>query len=148
FLDHELNSPGGGVASASQLLNDLIEFASRSDPSASKEAFWPLAAARLLRMVMNVIYLGTGTCTFRDVYRVISSLPETPQKLTDPAWQNSPCGLAIGLARLRAGERKVEFFVDYLLEELPGLDYRTRSNIMAQVMNTVDPFMQGDLTPL
>lgn len=148
FLDYELNSAGGGVQSTGQLLTDLIEFASRSDPSKSQDAFWPMAASRLLRMCMGVVYMAQGTCSVKDLYQMVTSLPPSPDKLTDPEWQQSYCGLALGLAAENHGEDKLEFFAEYLMEELPKLDYRTKSNIMAQVMNTLDPFMSGDLTHL
>ena len=143
FLDYELHADGGGVQSAEQFLAELVEFASGTSATQSKEPFWSLSAQRLLRMCLNIIVMAQGTASISDLYQMLTSLPDNTEKLTDKSWQQSFCGTAIGLAAKQHGDDAVAFFTEFLMVEWPNLAANTKSGVFAQALLTIDPFMQG-----
>lgn len=148
FLDFELTSPGGGVNSAAQLLQDLVEFSTRASASQSSDPFWQLSAARLLRMALVICAEARTPCSVEHLYRFLTSLP-SKESLHDPAWRDSFAAKSIGLAADRQ-PRSPDFDLaaTYLLEEWPNLADRTASSVLAQAMVVVDRFMSGGMARL
>lgn len=147
FLEYELTSRGAGTASAAQLLDDLVSFASRSSGQGS-DPFWPMAASRLLRMSLSICNDARRPCTIEHLYSFLTNLP-TKDSLGDSRWRDGFCAKSIGLASGRTPRSQdFDLAASYLLEEWPSLADRTASSIHAQAMNVVDRFMAGGLTSL
>lgn len=147
FLQHELASPGGSITTAAQLMQDLVEVATRLKAENAKDPFWPQAAARQQRMALIPLFLARGTVSVRDKYRYIASLPHTPEQVANDDWKRGAFCIHV---LLEARERHphnddLELAADYALEEYPALGEKTSSGITATSMNVLERFMGGDV---
>ena len=152
FLNHEINTPGG-IASASQLMHDLVDFSTRSSSMNSHEPFWPIAAARKLKMAMIAIFKAVGRCSVSDVYDFCTSMASSPEQLGSEAFRESVCfqclALALEKAKLTGEEdHDLNLVGSYVFEEWPRLSDRTGGCIDAYVMNLLEKFMQGHVKKL
>lgn len=148
FLQHELGSLGGGVNAAAQLLSDLLDLSSRTAGGQGSDPFWPMAAARLLRMALVICSEARNPCTVEHLYHFLTSLPSR-ETLHDAAWRESFAAKSIGLAADRQPHTTdFDLAAAYFLEEWPNLSEKTASSIHSQAMNVIDRFMSGGLARL
>ncbi len=147
FLKHELASPGGSIATASQLMQDLVETATRLKAENSKDPFWPQAAARQQRMALIPLFLARGTVSVREIYRYVASLPQDPEQVESDDWKRSAFCIRVLLeARDRHPHNDdLELAADYALAEFPALGTKTSAGITATSMNVLERFMGGDV---
>jgi hypothetical protein len=150
FLNYELSSPGGSVGTAAQFMQDLVDFSTRTNTMSNDEPFWPIAAARKIRMAMTVVYHAKGKCSIDDIYRFCTTMANTPEQLEKPEFANSFCFECIQEATAKnAHDPDLGLAGDYLLKEWPRLgDNRTGGCIDAYVMNLLTPFMHGSVREL
>jgi hypothetical protein len=150
FLRYELGAPGGSVATASQLLQDLVDTATRMKAENSKDPFWPQAAARQQRMALIPIVLATGTASVRDLYRYISSLPQNRDQVADDKWKQSAYCVRVLVEALDKHPHNEDLGIaaDYAMEEYPALGEKTSAGITATSVNVLEKFMSGDVGSL
>lgn len=152
FLTHELLSDGGGVQTASQMMQDLVDLAARAASMNSSEPFWPMAAARQIRMAITAIWHAYGKCSVEDVYRFVTSLPNTPEQRDSAEWKAGFCCQTLGAALRKYPEGQedpdVLMAFDYVMNEWPRLSDRTGGCISAYTMNVLEKFMAGTVRPL
>ncbi|MCE9564621.1 MAG: TraM recognition domain-containing protein [Planctomycetes bacterium] len=144
FLDFELNSRGGSIASASQMLADLVDFSMKASSQKSNEPFWPMASARSLRMALQIIHHATGTCDVESLYRFVTSFPANRDSLISPEWRDrSFCSRMLLHAESMGETPDVSMAGDYVLQEWPSLGERTAGSIQANTINTLEKFLTG-----
>lgn len=150
FLDFEINAPGGGVASASQFMQDLVDYSSRSTTMNSNEPFWPIAAARKIRMALIAIYHALGGASVDDVFSFCNTMAATIDQLKSKEWENTACAkfLSVALDKLAAkGITSSDFnmVMTFVRDEWPRLSDKTGGCIDAYVMNLCEKFMHSSV---
>lgn len=147
FLQHELSSPGGSISAASQVMQDLVDFGTKTQSQNSSESFFPLASTRQIRMAMTVIYAAKGQCSVGDVYKFVTTMPTSPMEVATPEFRTSFCGECLLLAHANLSP-DVDLAGDFVLKEWPRLGDRTGGSIQANTMNVLEKFMHGNVREL
>src|SRR5579864_1418882 len=151
FLNYELSSPGGSVATASQQMQDLVDFATRTQTTQGNEPFWPLSAARKLRMAMTVIWRAQGTCSAADLYNFCITMPSNREEIESPAFGGSFCGECLAKAKDKGIDDDLAMAGEYVLREWPRLCAGTGVTagcIDAIVQNVLERFVLGEMREL
>lgn len=149
FLNYELSAPGGSLVTAGQLIQDMVDFSSRSSSQNNLEPFWNLAASRKIRMAMTPVYYATEKCSVGDVYNCCTTMPNTPEQRDSAEFQESPCYLWMREAvHKHPDNHDLSLAVDYVLKEWPRLSDRTGAGIDAHVINLLEKFMHGSVRDL
>lgn len=151
-LQTALGLPGGSDESAAAILDTLADIGSRSSHSGVGESYWIQGNSKNFRRCIAIARLGLGSPTLRDVARVFSSLPGTPEEAISPEWAvNSFAGrcMARAVDRLNAGElsaadaRKLDQCGEFV-EEWSILSDKTRSIFQNFSTNVLDKFVFGE----
>jgi TraM recognition site of TraD and TraG len=148
FLNFELCSVGGSIATAGQLLQDLVDFSSRSSSQNVPDPFWPNSAGRLMRMAMTLVYHARGKCSISDVYYFITSMASTAEARMTREFAESFCGKIMLEVAEKPATPDAEIAVDYVFSEWPGTGEKTQGNIRTQAMSAVEKFMSGHVRQL
>lgn len=156
---HQLSSRGNGtkhVENVVHLLTTILEIADRDGGHGDKggsEPYWRQACRQLMRNLVGLLILATGTVTITDLYRAIMSTPRSPEEVSSPVWQkSSDCYRLLRLAdeRPKSAIEQHDFrlIADYILVELAGLASRTRSVITSTFTAMIDVMQRGELHSL
>lgn len=149
-LDMELSAHPNAIATniASLLTTVMDKATGHAESGAGTDRFWRDAAIRMLVQSTTLLLLAEGRVTVGDLYRVIISLPRSPEEARSESWkQGSYC-----FQCLRAADQRVktpsqtqdfELTSQYMLFEMSTLSERTRSSIVAVVTTVLDPLMRG-----
>lgn len=159
FLNHELTSPGGSIQTAGQLLQDLLDFSTRTSSQHTNEPFWQIAASRKVKMAMIVVFKAKGRCSILDLYNFCTSMPTmpgmiTPTKPEDEAlaqeWRQSFCCQCLLEAHQKwPDDPDLALAGDFVLKEWPRHgDGRTGASIDAHVINLLGTFAHGSVREL
>lgn len=145
FLNDELSSPGGDCVTAGQLMEDVVDSVSKS-MSENDEPFWPVTAARVLRSAITVVHRAHGSCSVRDVYRFVTSLPNAEQVKSEDWRKTAYCAQSL----LAAGEKfpddaDLDLAAQEVLHTWPAMSDKTSGCVMAYMMATLDPFLTGEV---
>jgi hypothetical protein len=147
FLNYELTTPGGPVA-AVQLIQDLVDFSTRTSSMQSNEPFWPIAAVRKLHMGMIVVCRAKGRCSLPDLYSFCTSMPGTPEDVNSTSFREGFCAECLREAKAKGIDDDLNLAGDYVLLEWPRLSDRTAGCIDAYVINLLEKFMHGTVREL
>jgi energy-coupling factor transporter ATP-binding protein EcfA2 len=133
----------GSREEACQLMQDLVDFATKTETGKSHDPFWPLAAARKIRMAITLIHYAAGCCSVADVYEFINTMPRSYQELASPKFLLGFCAECLSTAAEKGSDHDADLAADYVLREFPGLAEKTGPSITAQTMNILEKFIHG-----
>ena len=152
FLNYELNRRrGGSVESGSQLFSDLVDVASRTQSSDSRDPFWTLAANRLIRMAMYLCWWTFDECSVSDLYVFISSLATSPDAMKTAEWSDGFAAKCRAAAWNTAGwmdDTDLHLAMQYCYDQFPRMGEKTSAGIVATALNAVSKFVHGDVQKL
>lgn len=155
ILNYGTNRPGPGAGIAANIVHDLAVASEGEDAGRyASEVFWSMARDAYFRNMIALVTLATGTVTWDDFARLVSSLPKRPEQVLDPTWQQtSACADMIRTAfeRCQQDERKLrelENVMNYVLDEFPNMDPRPRSSILAMANTMIDMLRSGPVREL
>lgn len=160
FLNYTLTSSpaGSAVTIGSQLMQDLVDFSTRTSTMQNSEPFWPIAAARKIRMAMTVVFKAKGKCGIQDIYDFCTSMATIPGMVqpTKPEevplaeeWRESFCAKSLMEAHQKCpDDADLALAADFVLKEWPRLSDRTSGCIDAYVMNLLEKFVHGSVREL
>jgi hypothetical protein len=148
FLNHELTSPGGSVATASALMQDIVDFSTRTQSQSTPDPFWPLASAEQIKAAISVVFHATGRCSVADVYSLITTMPATIEEVNTPEFAQSECGKFLLAAEAKGENPDVTLAADYILRGWPKMGERTQGNVAANTRNCLGRFMHGQIREL
>jgi hypothetical protein len=154
FMDYELRRGGAGAGNISNIAKLLTQIAELDRPSGqggANEQFWQSNLERLIANALQVSVAVDGKASLDRIEELIRSSPKTRQEAEDPQWC-AGSALYQALDRLDGMTETLpesDYFdsrraVDYWLHEFPGMDERTRSNIIATFEAVADNFLRGD----
>lgn len=147
-LDVELRSEGGSVQSAAHLLDLLVELTSREGSGQGDEKFWRISFETHFYHSIAAVWLATGRASITEVYRLVTSAPNSLEEFSDPRWrQRSYCARCL----LKAAERHCSHELDLCLEywwSYANLSEKTRSIIYSATANLLAKFMTGPVAEL
>jgi len=147
FLNYELSSSGGSVATACQLLQDMVDFSTRMQSQNAPDPFWPRATADQLTAGVTIVYHATGRCSVADLFALITSLPATLDEIQTPEFLASFCGQCV-VAAAAKNHPDVGLAAEYILKSWPKMGERTQGNIFANSSNFLSRLMQGTVREL
>ena len=153
FLQYASRRPGAEIGLAENLA-DLITTLGRADGSGGDakrtgDAYWDQALKQLVRNVVSVLHIAEGEITLDSLMGVIATLPEDPEHATEIEWQQRTTAGQM-FQKLRSleldakRERSLRVGAEFLLQEFPALDPRTRSSIVSTLTTLLDPFRHGE----
>jgi energy-coupling factor transporter ATP-binding protein EcfA2 len=149
FLNYELSAPGGSLVTAGQLMQEMLDFSTRTSTQNEHEPFWPIMAARKIRMAMALVYYAKGQCSIEDVYTCCTTMPNTPEQRDSAEFKESPCFLWMREAvHKHPDNHDLGLAVDFVLQEWCRLSDRTAGCVDAHVINLLEKFMHGSVHEL
>ncbi len=157
-LAFELASGAGArnVENLVQMFMALLDLGDRDGGKGGKEGgeqYWRKALLQLLRNLVDLIVLATGTLSVPDLYRVAVSTATSPEEVKSEAWRaRSLCFKYLTEAdrrpKTQSQRRDFELVADYFLTELPALSEKTRSVILSTFTSMADSLCRGMLRDL
>ncbi len=125
----------GHIETIVDLFSTLMAVGKVYSPS-SGEKYFEMAVEELIRASLIALSLAGEAVSITSIHKIISSLPVEMAQADDPDWQNnSACGRLISKLRDRKETfttsqwDDLDIAIVYLLQKVPGLDPRTRSNV-------------------
>lgn len=154
FLEYELSRQGmDGIGTVTECFMRILEAAKKTNPTAthrSGEAFWDDASRQTLRYSILPLYAAQGSLSVGDIIRFLATAPQSPQDVTDSAWQKR--SFMYGVMDTAARSPKVPIpaqalrdNIAFWSEEFPAIPDKTRGNILITVSATLDRFKHGRL---
>lgn len=145
LLAYELAHGEATVEAAAQLLDMLVEVASRTGSGQGDEPFWALFAQKIFRRAIATVWLAKGTCSLSDVYKLIVSAPESVKQAISDDWQKTSfCAECVNELHTRHGDTgDAKLCRDFWAVEWPNLSEKTRSVGYAMTTNVLDKFLSG-----
>lgn len=159
FLDYELKRGGDGAGHTENIVNMLmtvLEVAERNQQSGGgreDEGFWKRAMRQLVRNLVDLLVISTGSVSVPDLHRLLIAAPTSHDEMRSPAWrERSFCFhcLKAGDEKPKAPRQEHDFGLcaDYFLVEYPNLSDKTRSVVVATFTSLIDVLNRGALREL
>lgn len=158
FLDYELqrSGPGGGLTeNLVNLFSEVLSVAERQGGGSGREdeGYWRRALRQLVRNCLDLLMLGQGRVSIPDLYRLVVSLPTSPEQVNGEGWKKQSFAFATLKAADQATKsetrrRDFELCADYALLEFPALSDKTRSVIVSTFTSMIDVFQRSLLREL
>lgn len=159
FLDDELRRSGEGAGLTENvvgLFSTVLEIAGRNASGGGgreDEGYWKRSSRQLIRNIVDLQSLATGRLSVPDLYRLVVSMPTSPEQVRSESWRAE----SLCFALLRAADRRpktavqradLEVVTDYMLLEYPALSDKTRSVIVSTFTSMIDILNRGILRTL
>jgi len=160
-LDHEMKK-GADTSDLTQYLMTMQETVNRAQGNTSREPFWADQNRRMIHNAIEIISLARGTVSPWDLQTYVAAAPANPavfgsiESITDEATKKAAeafqkgihyqaLGAAWTIAHQRGGIAKHDYLLakEYWMREIPGLNDRTKSSIMAGVLGLLHVFNTG-----
>ena len=150
FLGFELSQPGSSAESAAQVIDGLVESATRQQLSASGDnSFFVIGGQRETRCAIETLRLAHGTASVADVYQCVASAPNSIGEYQSVEWAaQSFWGQALARAVDNGATPAQLRMIDLFLQEFANLHEKTRSSIQMNVTGVLSQLLMGDLAPL
>jgi hypothetical protein len=153
-LSHQ--GPGGRhTENLVQLFMTLMDLGEQNGGVGGKdsEPYWRKAVLQLLRNLVDLILLATGTLTVSDMYRVAASVATSLDQVKNTEWRSRSANFQLLLEaekRTKTASQQADFALvaDYFLYELPALSDKTRSVILSTFTSMIDVLQRGVLRDL
>lgn len=138
------------------LLAALLDLADRDGSGGGNrddESYWRRATRQLVRNLVELLILATGTVSVDALYRAAISAPQSMEEVRSEKWRASSfCFMLLRDADRRtktpSQERDFALVTDYLLVEFPNLSSKTRSVILSCFTSQIDVMQRGVLRDL
>lgn len=149
-LGYELDAKGGGVESAKRLLDVLLEVANRNKSRTSADSYWPESSNRQMGYGMTLIRMAGLCCGLRELLAFCQSLPANALQLKDPSWcrESYAVNCMMGAADEHADEIAFQMAGEWLTNEWPNLNEKTKSIIQSVTINTLDRLLSSEFADL
>jgi hypothetical protein len=158
-LAFELSRAGVGAGHTENLVQlfsallDLGEQGSGGGGGKEGEQYWRKAVLQLLRNLVDLLVLATGTISVPDLYRLAVSTASSMEQVRSPEWRSrSFCFRCLSEADKRqhsaSRKRDFELVADYFLVEWPNLSEKTRSVVLSTFTSMADVLNRGMLRDL
>lgn len=159
FLDYELRRAGRGAGLTENivmLFTTILELAERNSGKGGgreDEGYWRRAMRQLVRNLVDLLVLSNGTLSIPELYRLVISLPASPEDAASDKWRSSSyCFQCVVKADKRKKSRHqlddLRLVSDYILLEYPALSEKTRSIIVSTFTSLIDVLNRGVLREL
>jgi type IV secretory pathway TraG/TraD family ATPase VirD4 len=155
FLDYEYRKGGRHTENVVRLFATALELAERGQGKSHSDPYWQNAMMQLLRNAVDLLGIATGSINLDDLRKLIISAPQSPEDVTNPAWQEKSFLYQLGMKgdegydQLNAIQKHdFDMAVDYFLNEFPALDPKTRSGIVSGFTTLADGLLRGVMRDL
>ena len=148
FLEYQrmLSPPGAITENLTTLLSSVMEVIGHGRGQ-SNDQFWRQAVRQMLRAALEALRLAGETITLTNLVALISTAPNHPDDLEDARWvERSYCVRCLTAAEGRVSERErhdLGITIGYWLHQVPSMDPRTRSNVIATFTAMIDGMTRG-----
>jgi type IV secretory pathway TraG/TraD family ATPase VirD4 len=147
WLDYLIKSPGG-CTTASQFMQDVIDFSSRMQSQNTQEPFFPTMAGRAISAAIKLIHKSTGTCSVTDGYEFLTSMPTTKDESKSKEFWDSHCGRTLLEVDKLPPDPDVQQAADFVLSEFVRLGDRTQGSVSAVALSTLSKFLHSHVREL
>lgn len=148
-LNYEMSLPEASVESAAQLLDTLLQVANRKGAGQGDEQFWMLFLQKIMRWMITLVWLAKRECSISDLYRVITSAPNSTEEAASPEWRKSSyCAECLIEAVGREATQELGLCVAFWSEEWPRLSEKTRSIGYTMATNILEKFLTGPVADI
>lgn len=124
-----------------QFLERLCEISQNAAGSANQgELYWQAHTTRCMHACIDLALIAQGTASIVDVDLIASSVPASPEEVTEDFYNHTACGVVIRAAeKFQRPDEKHRFqrAADYLRYTLPSLGDRAIGAITSQIQNVV-----------
>jgi hypothetical protein len=152
LLGCELSHADASVEAAAQLLDIIVQVSSRSNGGRGEEPFWALFSAKIFRRAIAAVWLGKGSCSLRDILRLLVSAPTSIEQMNSKSWQKSSfCWEVLEEGKLKYPPNingDFDLCGSFWLNEWPSLSDKTRSVGYAMATNILDKFLGSPIGPM
>jgi hypothetical protein len=147
---------GGHTENLVQMFSALLDLGEKDGGRGGGkegEQYWRKAVLQLLRNLVDLIVLATGTISVPDLYRIAVSVATSLEQVKSEEWRSrSFCFRCLTEAdkrpKTQSQQRDFELVADYFLCELPALSDKTRSVILSTFTSMADLLIRGVLRDL
>lgn len=137
------------------VISEVMELEQRSNDSGNGNSFWRNAARQMVRNSVALVRLSGEDVTFRNIYRVCVSAPESASEAKELVGGKEGQSYCIDLIK-KMGEQEKEgteipdadIILYYWLEDFAKLAQETRSSIVSHFSTVADLFVRGTLRDL
>ena len=148
LLGYEMSQPQGSAQAGAAMVAAVMRLASRqSQGGGGENVFFEKTAERMTRSMIETIHFGTGSVSFADCYRFLTSAPNTLKERDDPEWREKSycfqCVRAMGERAADLPASAVALNGETWLKEWPSLADKTRSIIHTMISTTIDYFLSS-----
>ncbi|MGC4089419.1 MAG: type IV secretory system conjugative DNA transfer family protein [Polyangiaceae bacterium] len=156
FLDYELRRSGAGAGLTENIVQ-LFMHAQEAGGRAKEgggERFWDDTLKELLRNLVELLALATGSVSLVDMAELLDDAPTSPAQLADASWQRaSTCAQALRLAeeavrRNPAKRGDFEQTARYWTKRFPQLAEKTRSIVVTSFSSLADGLLRDPMRTL
>ena len=114
------------------------------------DSYWPESSNRQMGYGMALIRMAGLSCGFRELLEFCQSLPSDAAQLKDPAWRRTAYAVNCLLAAAEEHEHEIAFKMagEWLTNEWPGLNEKTKSIIQSVTINTLDRLLSSEFADL
>jgi hypothetical protein len=137
------------------IVNCFMEVAeiSNNDTGGSNEAYWLRAGKQLMRNIVSLLMLSEEKITLNNIAKLVTSAPKNEKAAADPKWRKTSycCQLFQRIYETGIKEEQkqnYELAKNYLLNEFPEMDSRTRGNIVSFFTTLADGFLRGKINQI
>ncbi|MEM6504048.1 MAG: hypothetical protein AAF711_01130 [Planctomycetota bacterium] len=140
---------GSGLTdNLASLVTHLVEAGRPGNGQTATERFFQASVHVMARYAIELIRLADARIDLPTITQVIRTAPQDYDQIASPSWQQgSRCLQLVGAARQRVTDEndlhELRGCEDYFMRELPGMDPRTRSNVVQTFVATADGFCHG-----
>ena len=153
FIEYEFARQGvAGVSNVTECLMRILDATDHATGAGgvSSDPFWPQSIRLVLNHALPVIYAAHGQVTIDSVIDFVTSAAVKPEQYKNEDW----CAGSFAASSLRKCTERAVVTIDqskqksllrYWFQEFPGLDQKTRSNILVSLSAKLDRFRHGRL---
>jgi hypothetical protein len=152
FLAGEMQA-GGHTRNIAQLMLTIGETLGRGEGGHEEDGkFWRASQRRFLEHAIEIVKQATGEVTAPSLQKFYATAANHPEQLRSEAWQqgfhNQCLKQAYDRPKNAREEADYQAAVDFWLAEFPAMADKTRTSVMAMVMNLLHIFNGGVIREL
>ena len=150
IMGFELSQPGASAVSVAQVMDAVVESASRQSLAAAGEnAFFVTGSQRGTRAGIETVRLANGTATIKDIYRCLGSAARSIEEYQSAEWAASSfCGKCLAKAVDNGATPEQMEMIALWWQEYAELHEKTRSSIHMNMTSILERFCFGEMASL
>jgi hypothetical protein len=146
-LSVELSLPGGTPASATAMLDRLLELMQRGRGGGENDGFWRGFAQRVLLMAVTACHQASGTADLVMVQRFFNALPRSSRMVASAEWQQGFSGGMLQRAEANARTARqvadLRQVAEFCLREWPTTPQKVRGSVTPMIANLFGCLLSG-----